>query len=204
MSIRPYPTFFMETTLRSRGIDWIAGVDEAGCGALAGPVVAAAVVLDPDCIPDGLRDSKLLSAKKRDHLYGVIDRYARAWTVGIADVQDIAKINVREATFLAMRRALQALPSVEHVLVDGWRISGWDGAQDVIIKGDQTVASISAASIMAKVTRDRMLQHIDTTFPEYGFAAHKGYATAAHKRAIAAHGPCAHHRTSYSMFTGAQ
>jgi len=176
----------------------IAGVDEAGRGCLAGPVVAAAVILDAP-IP-GLRDSKQLSAPQRERLAQRIRAEARAWAVAEASVEEIDRLNIRQATFLAMDRAVTGLGLAPgHILVDGNALpAGFPCAATAIVKGDLTEPAISAASILAKTVRDALMKEMDLAFPAYGFARHKGYGTAAHAAALMTHGPCAHHRKSFA------
>lgn len=244
MSIKSPPTFKMERELLSQGYRRIVGVDEAGCGALAGPVVAAAVIFPVDSRIGGIRDSKLLSERRREELFPVIVERVVAWAVGMASVEEIATLNIRGANLLAMRRAVEAVeiqlcpigkrserpimsdrtklvrasaadirrakrddighncisgsvPSVDYVLVDAWTIPGITIPQCGIIRGDRTVKSIAAASIIAKVTRDRLMAELSRAFPQYGFEIHKGYGTKAHREAIAEHGPCVHHRLTF-------
>jgi ribonuclease HII len=180
----------------------IAGVDEAGRGPLAGPVVAAAVVLNPAHRIEGLRDSKRLSLQRRIELAREIRRHARAFAVGYASVAEIDSINILNASLLAMRRALERLRTVPtQILVDGKHVPELphEAAElRAIVGGDDSVAEISAASILAKVCRDRLLQRLDRRFPVYGFAQHKGYPTAQHIRALTEHGPCDVHRRSFA------
>jgi ribonuclease HII len=178
---------------------WVAGVDEVGRGPLAGPVVAAAVILDPTTPVDGLRDSKLLTARQRRRLAREIRAHALAFAVGRVGPRQIDIVNVLQATWNAMRAALARLhlaPGL--VLVDGnLRIPGVTCAQRAIIAGDRRSASVAAASILAKVTRDSFMQRAHRRYPEYGFREHKGYATAAHLEALARLGPCPLHRRSF-------
>lgn len=180
-----------------------AGVDEVGRGPLAGPVVAAAVILKPDMEPSGLDDSKKLSEARREELAALVRSNSVAWSVAAADVAEIDSVNILQATMLAMRRALLALPvRPSGVLVDGNRLPdlGFHGhhmSGEAVVGGDGKVASISAASIIAKVYRDRLMQDADTRFPGYGFAAHKGYGTAGHLEALSRLGPCSLHRLSF-------
>ena len=177
----------------------LAGVDEAGRGPWAGAVVAAAVILDPERPIAGLNDSKKLSAAKREALYGEICEKALCYSIAEASAQEIDQINILQATFLAMHRAVQGLaqpPSL--VLVDGNRLPPWPYAAEAIIGGDAKVAAIAAASILAKVTRDRACTELDALYPCYGFAQHKGYGTAQHRAALHAYGPCPAHRQSYA------
>ena len=173
----------------------IAGVDEAGRGPLAGPVVAAAVILDPDRDARDLRDSKTLRADERERLAIKIRAQAIAWAVAHADVAEIDAMNILQASLLAMRRAVAALPvAPEQALVDGDHCPEFGCPARAIVKGDRDVASISAASILAKTVRDAMLVDLDRLYPVYGFAQHKGYATAEHLAALNRHGPCPAHR----------
>jgi ribonuclease HII len=190
--------------LKQKSLDWdlpglVAGVDEAGRGPLAGPVFAAAVILD-DLLPiKGLADSKKLTPKKREHLYDIIKAQALCFCVATASVEEIDQLNILQATLLAMQRAVKGLrlkPS--KVLVDGNRLPALDIRAEAIVKGDSTVASISAASILAKVERDRWCVEVDAQFPNYGFLTHKGYGTQMHLRALQEHGPCVLHRRSFA------
>lgn len=191
-----FPTFQEELTLIASGYRAIAGVDEAGCGALAGPVVAGAVILPMDLQIDRLRDSKMVPERERELLYAMITEKAEAWAVGIAHVEEIEAINVRQATFLAMRRALEQIKP-DFALVDAWTIPGIAHPQKGIIRGDAQVMSISAAAIIAKVSRDRFMRKIHDLYPEYGFNDHKGYGTQRHRDAISRHGLTAIHRPSF-------
>jgi ribonuclease HII len=177
----------------------IAGVDEAGRGPLAGPVVAAAVILDPDRPVRGLRDSKLLSAARREALAIEIRAHALCWAVAHADVAEIDALNILQATLLAMRRAVGALAIAPQVAwIDGDRCPQLDCEARAIVKGDRDVAQIAAASILAKTTRDAWLVTLDREYPHYGFAKHKGYGTAEHLAALARYGPCPAHRRSFA------
>lgn len=177
----------------------LCGVDEAGRGPLAGPVVAAAVILDPARPIEGLDDSKVLSAKKRERLHDLILERALSFCVASASVEEIDTINILHATMLAMRRAVLGLSLVPGVVkIDGNRCPTLPVRAEAVIGGDALVPSISAASILAKVTRDRMLQRLHVDHPEYGFEAHMGYCTRRHLEALAAHGPCVHHRRSFA------
>ena len=177
----------------------VAGVDEAGRGPLAGPVVAAAVILDPARPVAGLRDSKLLSAMARERLAVEIRAKAIAWALGEAGVAEIEKLNILNATMLAMQRAVAALSiAPREVLVDGNRCPDLGCAARAIVKGDRDVAEISAASILAKTARDAMLLELDTIYPVYGFRHNKGYGTPEHLAALALHGPCAAHRRTFA------
>lgn len=176
----------------------LAGVDEAGRGPLVGNVVAAAVILDPARPIAGLADSKALSEKKRELLAERIAEQALAWAIGAASPAEIDEINILQASLLAMRRAVQQLSVVpEFVVVDGNRVPDWEYASESVIKGDSRVQAISAASILAKVHRDRELLVLDAQYPDYGFAAHKGYPTALHLSRLDALGPIPQHRRSY-------
>ncbi|OJZ16793.1 MAG: ribonuclease HII [Thiobacillus sp. 65-29] len=177
----------------------LCGVDEAGRGPLAGPVVAAAVMLDPARRIDGLRDSKKLSAAARERLAGVIRRDALAWCVAEASVEEIDTLNILNATLLAMRRAVEGLTRApDDVWVDGNRCPVWPWRSQTVVKGDDKVAAIAAASILAKTERDRFMRRLDEIYPAYGFARHMGYGTAVHLEALKAHGACPQHRTSFA------
>lgn len=177
----------------------VAGVDEAGRGPLAGPVIAGAVILDPENPIAGLKDSKRLTALRRDALYAEIQEKALAWAVGRAEVEEIDRINILQATMLAMQRAVAALvPSAEHALIDGNRCPDLACPAQAIVKGDSRVTAISAASIMAKVTRDREMLSLDVMYPGYGLAQHKGYPSKAHIQALEKLGVSPVHRRSYA------
>lgn len=164
---------------------FLAGVDEVGRGPLAGPVVAAAVILDPAKLIDGLTDSKKISEKKRERLYDEIRSGALAWSIAQASVEEIDRLNILHASMLAMKRAVDTLrPTPEHVLVDGNRVPDLDMPAQALVKGDMRVACISAASILAKVWRDRHMLELDREYPGYGLAKHKGYPTKAHLAAL--------------------
>ena len=176
----------------------IAGVDEVGRGPLAGAVVAAAVILDPAQPIMGLADSKKLSAKKRETLAAEIRLKALAWSLGRAEVEEIDQLNILQATFLAMQRALVSLAiQPEHVLIDGNRCPKINYSMEAIVGGDALVPAISAASILAKVSRDAELVRLDQLYPAYGFAQHKGYPTPSHLNAIRQHGVLPIHRRSF-------
>lgn len=176
----------------------ICGVDEAGRGPLAGPVSAAAVILDPDYPIAGLADSKKLSERQRDQLAIIIRERALAWAVAYAEVGEIDRLNILQATLLAMRRAVLALPiQPQQVLVDGLYCPQTGIPSQAIVKGDSTIAAISAASILAKTARDALMLELHKTYPHYGFAAHKGYPTAAHLAALREHGVSIVHRKSF-------
>lgn len=176
----------------------ICGVDEAGRGPLAGPVSAAAVILDDAHPIPGLADSKKISERKRDLLAPVIRERALAWAVAYADVSEIDQLNILQATLLAMRRAVEALPIRPHqVLVDGLYCPQTDIPSQAIVKGDSTVASISAASILAKTARDELMLKLHVQYPQYGFDGHKGYPTATHLAALREYGVSEVHRRSF-------
>ncbi len=177
----------------------ICGVDEAGRGPLAGPVYAAAVILDPAKPIAGLNDSKKLSEKARDRLAFIIKAEALAWHIASATVEEIDRLNILQATMLAMTRAVEGLNvQPEEVLVDGNRCPEWDYVSKAIVEGDAKVAEISAASILAKTARDAVMVELHESYPQYNFAGHKGYGTAAHLKAIKQHGPCPAHRRSFA------
>lgn len=192
------PDYTIEKEIAANGFTAICGVDEAGRGPLAGPVCAAAVILKPDTEINGLNDSKKLSEKKREELYSVITEKAVAYSIAFASVEEIEELNILGATFLAMRRAVEGLcPNADFAIIDGNREPKLDVPAMTVIKGDSKSMSVAAASILAKVTRDRLLLEYDKKYPEYGFAAHKGYGTKAHYEAIAAHGITEIHRKSF-------
>lgn len=177
----------------------LCGVDEAGRGPLAGPVMAAAVMLDPERPIPGLRDSKKLSAVKREQLADAIRLHAAAWCVAEASVAEIDQLNILQATMLAMQRAVAGLGRApDEVWVDGNRCPKWDWRSQAVVKGDDKVAAIAAASILAKTTRDAFMCKLHAEFPAYGFAQHMGYGTAVHLAALKAHGACLQHRRSFA------
>lgn len=191
----------IEELLQNAGITAIAGVDEAGRGPCAGPLVVAAVVLKDPFIPElaQVRDSKDVPEIERDHLFDVIYKVAESVSIVVIPVSEIDVRGVHAANLEGMRRAVQGLSiKPAYVLTDGYAIEGLGIANLAVWKGDQVVTAISAASIIAKVTRDRAMIELDKKYPHYGFASHKGYITAAHTKALEAHGPCAEHRTSFS------
>ncbi len=193
----PDPTMF-DRRIRSAGYGLVAGVDEAGRGPLAGPVVAAAVILPEDVDLPGVDDSKKLSEARREALYPLIRERALAVGVGIGNPELIDEINILQATLAAMRQAVEALaPSPEFLLVDGISAVPLPIPQRTVKKGDSRSLSIAAASIIAKVTRDRLMVEYDRRYPGYGFASHKGYGSAEHLAAIAARGPSPIHRTTF-------
>lgn len=199
-----------ETDALSRGFRWVAGVDEAGRGPLAGPVVAAAVIFDPGAFNPDIKDSKLLSARKRERLADWVKDQSASWAVGVADSQEIDRFNILRASLLAMARAVRGLAvTPDYLMIDGpygipaaslmedggpWTATP---AQRTVKGGDRLCFSIAAASIVAKVTRDRMMKELDALYPEYGFASHKGYRSRRHSAALDRHGPCPIHRRSF-------
>lgn len=187
-----------EKKAASRGFLLIAGVDEAGRGPLAGPVVSAAVILPEGFADHGIADSKTLSAGKRDRLYDHIMTHASHVGVGLADHRDIDRLNILQASLLSMTRAVDDLGAPpDHLLIDGIFTIDWNASQQAIKKGDSLSVSIAAASIVAKVTRDRIMVDYDRQYPDYGFAIHKGYPTKRHREAIALLGVCPIHRRSF-------
>ena len=202
MSSRPDPYAKWQQTLNWSVEGLTAGVDEAGRGPLAGPVVAAAVILDDLKPIKGLADSKVLTAKRREKLFDEIRAKALCCSIAQASVEEIDTLNILQATLLAMRRAVEGLRlKPVKVLVDGNRLPILDVLAEAIVRGDATVASISAASILAKVQRDRWCVEIDALYPQYGFARHKGYGTAEHLAALRAHGACPEHRRTFRPVT---
>jgi ribonuclease HII len=192
------PDFSLERTALDGGARLVAGVDEAGRGPLAGPVVASAVILNPDHIPDGLNDSKKLTEPARDALFAEILATADIG-VGVADVARIDEMNILWATMWAMSEAIGDLEHAPDLaLIDGNRCPKLDCRANAIVKGDAKSMSIAAASIVAKVTRDRIMASLDRQLPEYGFARHKGYGTAFHLEMLKIHGATAHHRNSFA------
>ena len=192
----------MPDNLNERDIGWpkklIAGIDEAGRGPWAGPVVSAAVILNEKNIPDGLNDSKKLSEKKRLSLYSSIYNFHFVG-VGISSIEEIDSMNVLQATFLSMKRAVEDLnPQPEYILVDGNLDPGLNFKTKCIIKGDSISISIAAASVIAKVTRDNLMLKLDKEFPNYNWKKNKGYGTAEHRNALELYGPCKYHRKSFS------
>lgn len=187
-----------EHELYKKGIEHVAGVDEAGRGPLCGPVVAAAVILPKNEKIPGVNDSKKLSEKKREELFEIIKEKAVAFSVGIVDEKVIDEINILEATRLAMKKAVEGLGVIpEHVLVDAEKHVPINVPYTSIVKGDAKSESIAAASIIAKVTRDHMIEKLDKKYPEYGFAKNKGYGTREHIQAIKEHGLCEIHRKTF-------
>ena len=191
------PDFSAEHAAMAQGLRDVCGIDEAGRGPWAGPVVAAAVVLNPDGIPPGLRDSKKLKEAQREALFEPIMASARVG-VGIADVDRIDRDNILQATFWAMAQAVSQIGGVELALMDGNRAPKLPCRTQTIVEGDGKSLSLAAASIIAKVTRDRIMLAHDVSYPEYGFARHKGYGTPFHQQALRQHGPCPLHRKSFA------
>lgn len=195
--------FHRETKAIAEGLWPLAGVDEVGRGPLAGPVVAAAVILDPQAVPDGLDDSKNLTPARRGELFALIAESALAIGVASATAPEIDAINIRQATLLAMRRAVAALAlPPAFVLVDGNDPPTLACPAESVIGGDAQIASIAAASIVAKVTRDAMMARLCARYPAYGFSLHAGYGTPRHRAALQAHGPCPEHRCSFAPVKG--
>jgi len=179
--------------------DLLAGVDEVGRGPLAGDVVTAAVILDPQVPIDGLNDAKKLTEKRRERLFDEIKEKALAYCIARASSAEIDERDILHASLLAMKRAVEGLqPQPEYVLVDGNRCPRWHYEAEPVVKGDSRVAAISAASILAKVTRDREMVAMEAQYPGYGFASHKGYPTKVHMEALQKLGPCSIHRLSYA------
>ena len=193
------PDFSYENIARQKGYKFICGVDEAGRGPLAGPVCAAAVILPPDCIIDGLNDSKKISEKKREMLFEQIIQKAVSYSVAYGTLEEIEKYNILEATYLAMNRAIDGLSQkTDFALIDGNRIpKNIKIPCETVVKGDSKSCSVAAASILAKVTRDRLMLEYDKKYPQYNFAKHKGYGTKAHYEAIKEYGVCEIHRLSF-------
>lgn len=192
------PTWRWERKCWTAGHELVAGVDEAGRGPLAGPVVAAAVVLPPRIRIKGLNDSKQVAAEERERLYREITRRALTWAVASVDVEQIDALNILRATHLAMARALEGLSiAPHHALVDGLPVQGLPCDHTAVVDGDAHCISIAAASIIAKVTRDRLMRELDAVHPGYGFARHKGYSTPEHYEALDRLGPCPIHRRSF-------
>lgn len=182
----------------AKGYKAVCGVDEAGRGPLAGPVCAAAVILPEGVVVDGVNDSKKLSEKKRESLFDVIREQTLAYSIAYATVDEIEEINILNATMLAMRRAIDGLNvKADYAMIDGNRLPQLDIDGECIVKGDAKSMSIACASILAKVSRDRLLYKYAEEYPMYGFDKHKGYGTAAHREAILKYGPCPYHRKSF-------
>jgi len=199
--IYPKPDLHFEQALWEAGIQRVAGIDEAGRGALAGPVAAAAVILPPD-LParalEGVRDSKQMTPSQREYWAEQVRAYALAWAVGYATPQEIDRMGILPALYQAVRRALACLqPSPEFLLMDYLRLPECELPQTALVKGDQRALSIAAASVLAKTHRDALMRRWDARYPGYGFARHKGYGTSAHRQAIAALGPSPLHRRTF-------
>jgi ribonuclease HII len=204
MAKAPVCGWTLEEAARSRGWLRIAGVDEVGRGPLFGPVVAAAVILAPGFHCNGLTDSKKLSEKKRNELDREIRAHAVCWAIAAVDAETIDRINIRQASLLAMRRAVEQLAlSPDFLLIDGRDTIHWQCSQQAVIHGDATSFSIAAASVLAKVHRDRLLIALDRDYPGYGLAQHKGYACPAHLAALNKLGPTPLHRKSYHLVSQA-
>lgn len=187
-----------EQNAELKGYKAICGVDEAGRGPLAGPVCAAAVILPPDTVIDGVNDSKKLSEKKREALFDVIKETAVSYCVAYASVEEIESINILNATMLAMKRAVEGLDvKADYAMIDGNKMPPLDIDGETIVKGDAKSMSIACASILAKVSRDRILYEYAKEYPQYQFDKHKGYGTAVHREAILKYGPCPYHRMSF-------
>jgi ribonuclease HII len=195
------PSFEYEERLSSEGYTAVCGCDEAGRGPLCGPVVAAAVILPLGLEIDGLNDSKKLSEKKREALFDIIKEKAVAYAIAEASPAEIDEINILNASMLAMRRAVEALPiKADFALIDGNCSRGFEIPTETVVKGDAKSYSIAAASILAKVTRDRQCIELDQAYPEYGIAKHKGYPTKDHMNAVREHGPAPIYRKSFLKF----
>lgn len=187
-----------EQNAELKGYKAICGVDEAGRGPLAGPVCAAAVILPPNTIIDGVNDSKKLTEKKREALFDVIKETAVSYCIAYASVEEIESINILNATMLAMKRAVEGLNvKADYAMIDGNKMPQLDIDGETIVKGDAKSMSIACASILAKVSRDRLLYEYAKEYPQYHFEKHKGYGTAVHREAILKYGPCPYHRMSF-------
>ena len=196
----PQEWFRYEEEAREQGYAAVCGVDEAGRGPLAGPVCAAAVILPAGLVIEGVNDSKKLSEKKREELFPVICEKALAYGIGWADEREIDEINILQATYRAMQRAVESLPyKADYALIDGNRMPPLAIPGTTIVKGDALSMSIAAASILAKVSRDRVMVQLSREYPQYGFEKHKGYGTAAHVQALREYGPCPLHRQSFLL-----
>ena len=194
----PQEWFRYEGEAREQGYTAVCGVDEAGRGPLARPVCAAAVILPAGLVIEGVNDSKKLSEKKREELFPVICEKALAYGIGWADEREIDEINILQATYRAMKRAVESLPlTADYALIDGNRMPPLAIPGTTIVKGDALSMSIAAASILAKVSRDRVMVQFSREYPQYGFEQHKGYGTAAHVQALREYGPCPLHRQSF-------
>ncbi len=192
-------TWDYEKRAWEKGFSAVCGVDEAGRGPLAGPVCAAAVILPGGIIIEGLNDSKKVAEKKREELYEMITESAVSWSVSSVDEREIDEINILQAALKAMAQAVRGLPeAADFVYIDGNRVpDGLDVKAEAVVSGDAKIPSVAAASIIAKVTRDRLMRQYDKMYPGYGFSRHKGYGTKAHFEAILEHGPCQIHRKTF-------
>lgn len=189
---------YYEHQAKEKGFKYICGVDEAGRGPLAGPVCAAAVILKPNQIIEGVNDSKKLSEKKREALFDVIKNEVLAYSIAFSSVEEIEEMNILNSTMLAMKRAVEGLKiKADYALIDGNRLPPLEINSEYVIKGDAKSMSIAAASILAKVSRDRLCREYAEKYPEYGFEKHKGYGTKLHTEAIKKYGPCEIHRMSF-------
>ncbi|HRJ73463.1 MAG TPA: ribonuclease HII [Terrimicrobiaceae bacterium] len=199
-------SFEHESALREQGIFFAAGIDEAGRGPLAGPVVAAAVVFCEQKFPDGLDDSKKLTPKRRDAIFAVLTSSAHVrWAVSVQEASVIDRINILRATHLAMAEAFSRLPGgAVHALIDGLPVPSFPAPQTALVGGDGLSLSIAAASVIAKVTRDRIMDRHDAEYPQYGFSRHKGYGTREHLAALREHGPSPIHRRSFAPVAQAE
>lgn len=196
------PTFAAEKVWYARGARLVVGVDEAGAGAWAGPIVAAAASVPLNSRLGGIRDSKLLSAAFREELLASFTERGIRIATGEASVEEIMRLGLRPANLLALKRAVQAFEEApDAVLVDWYHVPGLAASQESFVRGDRRVKSIAAASIAAKVTRDRLMREADRCYPGYGFGVHKGYGTASHRAALAARGPCPIHRLTFAPLT---
>lgn len=191
--------FDFEQQAHSEGFRFVAGLDEVGRGCLAGPVVAAACILDLERpVPEGLNDSKKLTQKQREEIADELRRDAVAFSIGVVEADEIDRVNILEATKLAMLKAIEGLtPAADHLLIDALNLKQSRLPQKAIIKGDSISYSIAAASVIAKVFRDELMTRFDSKFPQYGFAGHKGYGCASHFAALREHGPCHLHRKTF-------
>jgi len=192
------PDYLFEQAAKAKGFSLVCGVDEAGRGPLAGPVCAAAVILPEGCEIVGLNDSKKLSEKKRESLFVEIKEKALAWSVAFADEKEIDSLNILQATYLAMRRAIEGLSEkADYALIDGNRMPPLSVKGETVVKGDSRSMSIAAASVLAKVSRDHVMTELDKQYPQYRFSQHKGYGTALHYEMINEHGVSPIHRLSF-------
>lgn len=191
-------TWEFEEKAWQNGYSAVCGVDEAGRGPLAGPVCAAAVILPAGIVIEGLNDSKKLSEKKREALFDIIAENAVSWSVSLVDEKMIDEINILQATYRAMRQAVEGLPHpADFAYIDGNRMEGLDLPYECVVSGDARIPSIAAASIVAKVTRDRLMRDFAVRYPVYGFERHKGYGSRAHHEALLQYGPCPIHRRTF-------